>query len=74
MTCPGCKTDVVPDPVGFTWWGGYIGSKIISHVQCPACGVRFNGKSGNSNIVAITAYLIIATLIGIAAVMAVGRI
>ncbi|MEO8701859.1 MAG: hypothetical protein ABI867_17575 [Kofleriaceae bacterium] len=59
MTCPKCQQDVLPSPVGFTWWGGLIGSKIINHVQCPSCGGRFNGRTGGDNTAAITIYMIV---------------
>ena len=63
MHCPKCHSDVVPSPVGFTWWGGLIGSKIINHVACPACGARFNGKTGQDNTTAIAIYMVVVGLI-----------
>jgi uncharacterized protein (DUF983 family) len=63
MNCPKCQQDVMPSPVGFTWWGGLIGSKIINHVQCPACGARFNGKTGGDNTGAIAIYMIVVGVI-----------
>jgi hypothetical protein len=65
MICPGCRQDVAPTPVGFTWWGGVLGPKLLHHVQCPSCRVRFNGLRGTSNTRWIAAYL------GIAGVLAV---
>ena len=63
MQCPKCQQDVVPNPVGFTWWGGLIGSKIINHVECPACGTRFNGRTGKSNDTAIAIYMIVVGIL-----------
>lgn len=66
MQCLKCKNDVMPSPVGFTWWGGLIGSKIINHVQCPACGARFNGKTGQDNTGAIAIYMAVVGIISFA--------
>ena len=63
MQCPKCRNDVLPSPVGFTWWGGLIGSKIINHVECPACHARFNGKTGNDNTGAIAIYMVVVGVI-----------
>jgi hypothetical protein len=63
MVCPKCQHDVTPSPVGFTWWGGLIGSKIINHVECPGCHSRFNGKTGKDNTSAIAIYMVVVGLI-----------
>ncbi len=63
MQCPKCRNDVVPSPVGFTWWGGLIGSKIINHVECPMCRARFNGRTGADNTTAITIYMVVVGVI-----------
>jgi len=60
VICPGCRADVAPAPVGFTWWGGMLGSKLLHHVECPACHVRFSGITGRSNAGRIAAYLSLA--------------
>jgi hypothetical protein len=65
MVCPSCRQDVPPIKVGFTWWGGFIGAKLINHVECPACHARFNGTTGQSNNTNIVIYtLFVAGLIG----------
>lgn len=55
VACPQCQT---PDPrrLGFTWWGGMVGAKLLTHVECIGCGHRYNGKTGRSNTPAIVAY------------------
>jgi len=63
MQCPKCNNDVLANPVGFTWWGGLIGSKIINHVQCPACSARFNGKTGKDNTGAIAIYMAVVGIL-----------
>lgn len=59
MECPACQARDEPRPVGFTWWGGLIGAKLLNHVECVACGARFNGKTGRSNTGAIALYSIV---------------
>jgi hypothetical protein len=63
MQCPKCRQEVMPMPVGFTWWGGLIGSKIINHVECPMCHSRFNGRTGADNTGAIAIYMVVTGLI-----------
>ena len=65
MNCPKCQRDIVPQAVGFTWWGGLIGSKIINHCSCPACGARFNGRTGGDNTGAIAIYMVVVGVIAI---------
>ena len=66
IACPYCKQDVTPDKVGFTWWGGFIGASILSHVQCPACRGRFNSKSGQPNTKAIATYIVVVGVLSVA--------
>jgi hypothetical protein len=53
----------MPTTVGFTWWGGLIGSKIINHVECPMCHSRFNGKTGGDNTGAIAIYMVVVGVV-----------
>jgi hypothetical protein len=59
MICPRCQQDVTPSPLGFTWWGGVLGPRLLSHVECPACRHRFNGKTGRDNTAAIVVYSVV---------------
>ena len=62
--CPQCKsTDI--QAVSFTWWGGIIGPKVLSHVKCSRCGTTFNGKTGQSNTTGIVIYSIVVFAIAI---------
>lgn len=63
MICPGCRQDIVPTPVKFTWWGGVLGPKLLHQVQCPGCTTRFNGKTGAMNTRSIAVYTVIIGLI-----------
>lgn len=59
VPCPRCRQ---PDPekVKFTWWGGMLGPRMFKHVKCRACGLAYNGKSGQSNTTNIVIYSIVA--------------
>ena len=62
VPCPKCgKPD--PQQVKFTWWGGLIGPKLLSHVKCSGCNNAYNGKSGNSNTQGIIIYSLVALAI-----------
>jgi uncharacterized protein (DUF983 family) len=52
-----------PQPVKFTWWGGVIGPKMLSHVKCGQCGLAYNGKSGQSNTTGIVIYTVVVGVI-----------
>jgi len=63
--CPSCRC-VFAKRVGFTWWGGILGPKMLTHVKCVQCGQAYNGKSGKSNDTAIAIYLAVSLAIGVA--------
>ena len=46
--------------MSFTWWGGIIGPRLLTHVKCPGCGHAYNGKTGKDNTTGIVIYSIIA--------------
>lgn len=71
MICPRCQSDVQPAPVKFTWWGGLLGPRLLSHVECPACRARFNGKTGQPNTTGIVVYSVALGAITFVAVYAV---
>ncbi|HJL17178.1 MAG TPA: hypothetical protein RMH99_16040 [Sandaracinaceae bacterium LLY-WYZ-13_1] len=54
--CPSCGSREA-EGVGFTWWGGVVGPKLLSHVRCAACGATYNAKTGGSNATGIALYL-----------------
>jgi hypothetical protein len=62
VTCPKCGRQGEPNKVGFTWWGGVVGPRLLSHVECPRCHARFNGNTGQSNEMAIRLYLAVVTI------------
>ncbi|HEX8248016.1 MAG TPA: hypothetical protein VF599_07580 [Pyrinomonadaceae bacterium] len=60
--CPKCRQSLA-QKVSFTWWGGILGPKLLSHVKCGACGIGYNGKSGKDNTTNIIIYSIVALVI-----------
>jgi hypothetical protein len=63
--CPNCAW-AKAEEVGFTWWGGVVGPKMFNHVKCTQCGTTYNGKTGKSNQQAISIYLAVSVMIGVA--------
>ena len=47
----------------FTWWGGLVGHKLLSHVICRNCRRGYNGKTGRSNTANIIAYQAVALVL-----------
>lgn len=69
VPCPQCGT---PDParVNFSWWGGAIGPRILSHVKCSNCKTKYNGKSGGSNTLGILIYSVVVFVLAFAILFA----
>jgi hypothetical protein len=61
--CPNCDAPGDASPVGFTWWGGILGPRLLSHVRCNDCGTCYNGSSGKSNDTAILIYVLVSLFI-----------
>ena len=61
VSCPRCGGTA--EKVGFTWWGGVLGPKILTHVKCIGCGHAYNGKSGMDNTTGIVVYSVIVGVI-----------
>jgi uncharacterized protein (DUF983 family) len=61
--CPKCGESNAK-PVSFTWWGGLIGPKLLTHVKCEDCGATYNGKTGQSNTRAIVIYMVVGVIVG----------
>ena len=69
--CPKCRS-AGAEQMKFTWWGGLIGPKILTHVKCPGCGYCYNGKTGHDNTTGIVIYSVIvgAVVLGLVVVVA----
>lgn len=52
--------------MSFTWWGGILGPKMLTHVRCPHCGHKYNGKTGRDNTTGIIIYSVIVGILGLA--------
>lgn len=67
--CPKCSSTNAT-AVGYTWWGGLLGPKLLTHVKCAGCGATYNGKTGQSNTSAIVIYSVVVMVIAIVIVAA----
>jgi hypothetical protein len=63
--CPRCRCPYAR-PVKFTWWGGALGPRMLSHVKCANCGNPYNGKKGVDNTTGIVIYTVVCAVIGLA--------
>ena len=71
--CPRCGT-AESSPVKFTWWGGILGPKLLSHVRCNGCGSAYNGKTGKPNTAAIVVYSVVMAVIALVVLALIGGI
>ena len=60
--CPQCNASNA-EKLKFTWWGGALGPKLLTHVKCQTCGNKYNGKTGRENTTNIIIYSIVVGLI-----------
>ena len=58
VPCPKCGGSNA-QLLKFSWWGGVLGPKMLTHVKCPDCGNKYNGKTGGDNTAGIAVYLIV---------------
>ncbi len=58
IPCPKCRA-ADSQILKFTWWGGALGPKMLSHVKCQNCGNKYNGKTGGDNTAGIAIYMIV---------------
>ena len=69
--CPRCR-QFAAEKVSFTWWGGLIGPKLLSHVKCRACGSGYNGKTGKDNTTGIVIYSVVIAVLCMGLVFGLG--
>jgi predicted nucleic-acid-binding Zn-ribbon protein len=67
--CPKCRQSNARQ-LSFTWWGGAIGPKILTHVKCESCGMKYNGKTGRDNTTGIVIYSLVVGIISFIVVFA----
>jgi len=68
VVCPRCGGAQFA-PVTYTWWGGFLGPKLLRHVKCANCGARFNGKTGKDNTTGIVIYCVAGGVLGLVIVI-----
>jgi uncharacterized protein (DUF983 family) len=56
--CPKCNSSAATQ-LKFTWWGGALGPKLLTHVKCNSCGNKYNGKTGQDNTTKIVVYSLV---------------
>ena len=64
VDCPKCGGSRI-EKVSYTWWGGFLGPALFTHVRCQDCRTTFNGKSGQSNTGPIIIYSVVLGVIAI---------
>lgn len=62
--CPYCAS-VHATKVDHTWWGGFVGPRILRVVKCDDCGASFAGHTGEKVTGKIVLYVAIGLPIGI---------
>jgi len=67
--CPQCGDSNVHRP-GFTWWGGFIGAKMLNHTICRGCGFGYNGVTGLSNRNKIITYFVVVNAVVLVLILA----
>lgn len=60
--CPKCGSKEI-SKVGYTWWGGVLGPRLLHHTKCKSCGCTFNSKTGKSNTPGIVIYSVVIFVI-----------
>lgn len=60
--CPKCHQSNAQQ-MSFTWWGGILGPKILTHVKCQNCRTTYNGKTGKDNTTNIIIYSVVVFVI-----------
>lgn len=61
VPCPKCGGTA--EKLKFTWWGGVLGPKILTHVKCRRCNHKYNGKNGGDNMTGIIIYSAIVAIL-----------
>ena len=62
--CPKCNA-ASAERVKFTWWGGVLRPKILTHVKCNNCGEKYNGKTGRNNMKGIVVYSVVVGILAL---------
>jgi len=67
VPCPRCGTRGA-ERVVFTFWGSFYGPALLTHVQCPKCHYKYNGKTGRSNVIPAIIFVLVPLLLILAVI------
>jgi predicted RNA-binding Zn-ribbon protein involved in translation (DUF1610 family) len=60
--CPRCGSGGATRVV-WTPWGSFYGPALLTHVRCPKCGYAYNGRTGRSNTLAATFFVLVPLIL-----------
>jgi hypothetical protein len=69
LVCPRCQTPDCSTPI-FTWWGGFLGTQISSHVKCSRCRFSFDPTTGQPIIGRSATYAVIVGVVALVLILA----
>jgi predicted amidophosphoribosyltransferase len=67
VPCPRCGARRA-ERVVFTFWGSFYGPALFTHVQCPKCYYKYNGKTGKSNLIPAIIFVLVPLLLILAVI------
>ncbi len=67
VPCPRCGARR-SERVVFTFWGSFYGPALLTHVQCPKCYCKYNGKTGRSNLIPAIIFVLIPLILILAVI------
>jgi DNA-directed RNA polymerase subunit RPC12/RpoP len=67
VPCPRCGARGA-ERVVFTFWGSFYGPALFTHVQCPKCHYKYNGKTGKSNLIPAIIFVLVPLLLILAVI------
>jgi len=62
VPCPRCGARGA-ERVIFTFWGSFYGPALFTHVRCPKCYYKYNGKTGRSNRIPAVLFVLVPLLL-----------
>ena len=67
LPCPRCGA-CGAERVVFTFWGSFYGPALFTHVRCPKCRYKYNGKTGRSNLIPAIIFVLVPLLLILAVI------
>jgi hypothetical protein len=62
VPCPKCGArDAMR--VSWTIWGSFYGPALFSHVRCPDCGHKYNGRTGRPNLIPAILFITVPAIL-----------